>query len=250
VAAEELYLMVPASSFAGVLQKFTLYVIADDVTLADVGEQRALLSVQGPKAGEIAASLGIELGDAELWHRKTRLGEIDVRIVRHDRAGNGGFDLIVAKDSAADVASTLRKAVEEHGGSAMSAEAYDSLRIANAVPLFGSEIDERMLPQEAFLDKSHVSFDKGCYPGQETVAKIHYRGKVNRLLVGFDFDGADMPAKDADVESGETTAGILTSVTALGDGSVVGLGFVKREFAEADKAVKVGQVTGRVRPIG
>jgi tRNA-modifying protein YgfZ len=82
-------------------------------------------------------------------------------------------------------------------------------RIEAGTPAWGREIDDRILPAEAGLDETHVSFTKGCYPGQEPIARQHYRGKVNRRLRRLDVDGS--PAPEAEIRLGEKVVGRVTS---------------------------------------
>ena len=92
----------------------------------------------------------------------------------------------------------------------LSADELERLRIEAATPRFGSEIDDRVLPAEAGLDTRAVSFSKGCYPGQEPVARQHYRGKVNRRLRVLEVDG-DPPAAETPVAHDGKEVGRITS---------------------------------------
>ena len=98
--------------------------------------------------------------------------------------------------------------------STLDADALELRRIEAGVPRWGHEIDERILPAEAGLDATHVSFSKGCYPGQEPIARLHYRGHVNRTLRVVELDG------DPQVER-------VTSTARRPDGSVVALAYVR-----------------------
>jgi len=103
-------------------------------------------------------------------------------------------------------------------------------RIEAVVPRWGREIDDRILPAEAGLDATHVSFSKGCYPGQEPVARLHYRGHPNRLLRRLELD--DVPAPDAELVHDGKAVGRVTSAVRRPDGSVVALAYVRREVPE------------------
>ena len=96
----------------------------------------------------------------------------------------------------------------------MDEEELELRRIEAGVPRWGRELDERVLPAEAGLDETHVSFTKGCYPGQEPIARLHYRGHVNRKLRVVELDG------DATVER-------VTSTARRADGTVVALAYVR-----------------------
>ena len=102
------------------------------------------------------------------------------------------------------------------------------LRIRAGTPRFGREIDDRVLPAEAGLDARAIDFEKGCYPGQEPVARQHYRGRVNRTLRVLEISGPELPAYDAELEHQGKAVGRVTSAALHGDG-VVALGYVRVE---------------------
>jgi folate-binding protein YgfZ len=101
----------------------------------------------------------------------------------------------------------------------------ERLRIEAVTPLFGRELDDRVLPEEAGLDERAISFTKGCYPGQEPVARQHYRGKVNRRLRVLDVEGA--PEPETPVVHGEKEVGRVTSAV---DG--LALAYVRTEVPD------------------
>jgi folate-binding protein YgfZ len=103
-------------------------------------------------------------------------------------------------------------------------------RIAAGLPRWGREIDDLILPAEAGLDATHVSFTKGCYPGQEPVARLHYRGHPNRTLRTLDL--ADLPPYDAELVYEGKVVGRVTSAVRRPDGSVAALAYVRREVPE------------------
>ena len=102
------------------------------------------------------------------------------------------------------------------------------LRIRAGTPRFGREIDDRVLPAEAGLESRAVDFEKGCYPGQEPVARQHYRGRVNRTLRVLEIAGPEPPAYDAELKSEGKIVGRVTSTARDGE-HVVGLGYVRTE---------------------
>jgi tRNA-modifying protein YgfZ len=110
-------------------------------------------------------------------------------------------------------------------GDEVDDETYERWRIENAIPRWGREIDENVLPAEAGLTETHVSFDKGCYPGQEPIARQHYRGKVNRRLRVLEIDG-DVESGE-EILRGEKTVGRITSAV-----SGLALGYVRTEVPE------------------
>jgi folate-binding protein YgfZ len=112
----------------------------------------------------------------------------------------------------------------------LDAEKLELRRIEAGAPRWGREIDERILPAEAGLDATHVSFTKGCYPGQEPVARLHYRGHPNRGLRVLELD--DVPAYDAELVHDGKPVGRVTSAARRPDGSVVALGYVRVEVPD------------------
>lgn len=102
------------------------------------------------------------------------------------------------------------------------------LRIRSATPRWGQEIDDRVLPAEAGLDRRAVDFEKGCYPGQEPIARQHYRGRVNRTLRVLEIDGEELPEFDAELTFEDRGIGRVTSAAVEG-GNVVALAYVRVE---------------------
>jgi tRNA-modifying protein YgfZ len=109
----------------------------------------------------------------------------------------------------------------------IDADELERRRVEAGVPRWGREIDERVLPAEAGLEATHISFTKGCYPGQEPIARQHYRGKVNRSLRVVELD--ELPPYDAQLVHEGKVVGRVTSAAARADGSVVALAYVRVE---------------------
>jgi folate-binding protein YgfZ len=131
------------------------------------------------------------------------------------------------------------------GAEALTADELERLRIRARTPRWGRELDDRVLPAEAGLTETHVSFSKGCYPGQEPIARLHYRGKANRGLRVLELEGTELPPYDADVLLGEKAVGRVTSA-AREDGHVVALGYVRREVPDDAELRVEGRVAALV----
>lgn len=122
-----------------------------------------------------------------------------------------------------------REAVDAGLEATLSEEELESRRVAAAVPRWGREIDDRVLPAEAGLDETHVSFTKGCYPGQEPVARLHHRGHANRTLRVLRLPA--VPAYDAElVHDGKVVGRVTSAVPA--DGGALALAYVRREVPD------------------
>lgn len=123
-----------------------------------------------------------------------------------------------------------REALDAGLGPTLSEEELELRRIESGVPRWEREIDDRILPAEAGLDETHVSFSKGCYPGQEPVARLHYRGHPNRRLRVVELD--EIPEHDAPLLHDGREVGRVTSAARREDGSVVALAYVRTEVPD------------------
>jgi folate-binding protein YgfZ len=119
-------------------------------------------------------------------------------------------------------------------------------RIEAGRPAWGKEIDERILPAEAGLTETHVSFTKGCYPGQEPVARLHYRGHANRSLRVLELAAAELPEYDAELSFDERAVGRVTSAARRPDGTIVALAYVRTDVPED---AELALTAGTARPL-
>jgi tRNA-modifying protein YgfZ len=129
---------------------------------------------------------------------------------------------------------------EQPPGEEVGDDEFERWRIAAGIPRWGREIDENILPAEAGLDDTHISFTKGCYPGQEPIARQRYRGKVNRRLRVLDIEGDAAPGDELLFE--EKKVGRITSVA-----PGIALGFVRVEVPD-DARLVAGAGHAKVRP--
>jgi folate-binding protein YgfZ len=149
------------------------YKIGRDVDVEDQTAERALLSLIGPRSAEVAGSPPLPEHACE----QITIAGVDCLAV----GGALGIDLIAP----ADEAGRLRAALGETGAAEVTPEAAEILRVETGTPRFGAEMDGATMPAEAGIVESAVDFEKGCYIGQETVARLHYKGKPNRHLRGL-----------------------------------------------------------------
>jgi folate-binding protein YgfZ len=189
--------------------------IGYDVELHKRTVQAGLLSLVGPGSFEIAG-----LADApEHAHEPFEIDGITARAIRTKL----GVDLLCeAPDTDA-----LRRALERAGAVEISEEIAELLRIEHGCPRYGVDIDDTVIPQEAGLNERAVSFTKGCYVGQETVARLFYRGKPNRMLRGLKFSAPLAPGAELEFEG--RPVGTVTSTTVSGRFGPIGLAIVRRE---------------------
>ena len=191
--------------------------IGYDVELHKRTVQAGLLSLLGPTAATVA---GVQhLDDAEDSHLAAEIGGIPVRAVRTHL----GVDLLC---DAGDTG-RLAGALEARGAEPVSETVADCLRVERGRPRYGIDLDDSVIPQEADLNQRAVSFTKGCYVGQETVARLFYRGKPNRQLRGLRLSTPAAPG--AEIMFGDRTVGHLGSVAESPSLGSIALALVRRE---------------------
>ncbi len=209
------------------------YKIGRDVEVEDVTSERAILSLIGPRSAEVVGSPPLPEHASE---------ELAISGIACLAAGTAdGIDLIAPAANAEHLATALR----ETGAAEVSPEAAEILRVEAGTPRFGFEMDTATMPAEAGIVERAVDFEKGCYIGQETVARLHYKGKPNRHLRGLRLS-APAPT-GAVLRLGDREVGVLGgSCVSPAHGSIA-LAIVRRE-AEPGSELTVGEdgVTARV----
>ena len=235
---DELLLVTHASVLARTQETLERFIIMDDCALADVSAQFATLGVEGPKARAVVASLCGMAGDSlpsSIWsHAKVRIQGFPCRLVRHSfyspAGSEAGFEIFAAPGHLGAIWQALAKAARAQGGGAVGYEALNVLRLEAGIPWFGYDFDDRVLPHEAGIETSHISYTKGCYTGQEIVERVRSRGHVNRRLVMLRFLGSTVPVSNTVLNAGSAEAGRVTSAAFSPKwGSPIGLGYVRRE---------------------
>lgn len=187
--------------------------------LSDADPPWTILGLYGPYAGELLD--GLELAEHET--SGAEIGGAKV-LVTGVRLPAPGYDLI----GPAETLRTAREQLIDRGATPVDRAAYETVRIESGTPRFGADITPENFPAEAGILDRAVSFAKGCYPGQETVARMHYRGHPNRELHRFKVEGAP-PPPDTPILQNEKEIGKITSVTPLqADGETLALGYLHR----------------------
>jgi tRNA-modifying protein YgfZ len=230
VDGEELWLDLEAIALDAVRGHLAMYKIGRAVEIEDTSEKHAIVSVIGPAAEEV---VGIGPLAPEHAHREFELAMgASCRAVATDL----GLDLIVS----AGASGALRDRLASAGAVEVSEEASEIVRVESGRPRFGREMTEATIPQEAGINERAISFTKGCYIGQETVARLHYRGKPNRHLRGLR-PGGPVAAGDA-VALGERELGRIGTAALSPALGPIALAILRRE-AEPGTAVTVAGST-------
>ena len=213
------------------------YLIADDVKMEDVTASRAVLGLQGPGATELAAGV-LEGFPGDLPEQHTAMcafNGAEVAVTARTYTGEPGCDLWIGPEAAG----ALWKGLVEAGGRPVGFDALEVLRVEAGIARYGADIDERVMPLEAGLAHA-VDFDKGCYIGQEAIAKMHFRGKPRRYLIGLQVESDTPPASGTPLLADDKAVGWVTSsVRSPTLGRVVALASIRRGFQEPGQAVSL-----------
>ncbi len=227
------------------LDQFTF---GEEVELKDVTESTAMLTLLGPQARVILEAFGVQgLGGLEPHHGvSASVQDIAVYIALENPLWGQSYNLIIDADDAPRVWEALLEKGRDLGLEPLGTDAYEALRIEAGVPASGAELSEEVNPLEAGLGSS-VSFTKGCYVGQEVVARLNTYDKVKRHLVKMQFETAPDPGSALELDGKKV--GTLTSAASIpGDGRVVALGYVAK--AHSRPGVKVISATSSGQSLG
>ena len=226
------------------------FIIMDDVTLNDVTEQFGSFAIEGPRAGTvIAEACGLSLeGFSEHAVAEVEIDGVACHLIRHSHFGLPGAEIIAPRLHLGLLWENLRASVLTQHGAAIGMRALNSLRLEAGVPWFPDDFNDTVIPHEAALEATHISFSKGCYTGQEIVERVRSRGQVNRRRVQLRFSTAEPPAqltrlyaRDTETESteakgaeaasaGSKEVGIITSSAfSPATNAAIGMAYVRRE---------------------
>jgi folate-binding protein YgfZ len=239
------------------LEKF---IIADDVQIVDAAPHYGLLSVQGPKAEAVIRAIGLftEIPAKPLDAVKisdAMLGEI--YLANQPRLGTNGFDLFVPNNSIAAVTDKLIAAAGQigglvapkqgEGGRACGWRAFETARIEAGIPRFGMDMDETNLPLECGIENRAVSYNKGCYIGQEVINRIHSVGHVTRELRGLRLadDLPSLPQRgDKLFRDGRENGFVTSAVKSPVLNANIALGYVRCEAGQIGTELGLRTVAG------
>ena len=228
--ADDLLVLTGPDTRQRVAEWIEFYTFIEDVTVEDATDDTAMLSLIGPDATAILPALA----DVPLYGSATlTIGGIDALALRTDFAGTSGYDLIAP----AEHADALWDALTDMGAAPVGADTLQLARIMNGVAGYGSELTEDYNPLEAGLIR-FISFNKGCYIGQEVVARLNTYDKVQKHLVRLSWDAdATLGPPVALLQDGRNVGALTTAATASDGDGCIGLGYVRK--AHIDKGARL-----------
>jgi folate-binding protein YgfZ len=225
-AGDELLLDTERVALQELFNMIRRYSLGYGVQLHKRTVESCLLSLIGPRSDQLVEGLPAQ----EHAHTQIDLDGVRARAIRTDV----GIDLLAPSDQL----ETLRAALERRGAIRIPEAVAECLRVERGRPRYGVDLDQSVIPQEAGLNERAVSFTKGCYVGQETVARLHYRGKPNRNLRGLLLSGS--ASRGEELRLGDRPVGALGTVAESPRLGWIALALVRRE-APPGTAVEVGE---------
>jgi folate-binding protein YgfZ len=223
-SADELWLDTEAAAIDALCSTLDRYRIGRQVELAGRTSERAILSLIGPGAREL---IGVEVALSEHAFLDAEIEAVTAVVVATDL----GLDLMLAAADAERVLSAL----VARGAVVADAEAAEIVRIESGRPRYGRDMTADNLPGEVGLERRAVSFTKGCYVGQEPVARMHHRGHPNRHLRGLRLSAPAAPGEA--LLSGNRDVGRVTSSCSSPDLGPIALAIVRREVEPEDQVL-------------
>lgn len=237
-AETDSFLLTAESAAGGRLRDaLAKYGFLDDVEVTDISDALGLLGLHGPRAAQVFdVAFGATLPGLEphvLYTVATEIG--DVRVARTAVTGEVGFDVFIEAAQLDAAWAALTGA----GATPIGLDAFHILRVEAGVPWMDAELDEQVIPNQVGLDHA-VSFTKGCYVGQEAVAKLHYLGRTNRRLVGLLLGDAAPPEHGALLlVAGKRVGRITSAVVSTTCNQTIAIALCKNAHAEPGTTIEV-----------
>jgi len=214
------------------------YIIMDDVELDDVTESTAAWALAGPGAAEIAVKA---TGFALSLEPPNQHGESDgLRVFGSSLVGGPGVWIAAAAERSSEVT----ERIESAGAVAATEDDFRLARVENGAPRLGEDYFATNIPHETGLFRA-VSFNKGCYVGQEIVERVETQGQVQRRLAWLEIDAAELPPTNELKQEGRTLGELTSAVYSPRRDKVLGFALLRREAAEPDASLSVGGVPAR-----
>jgi folate-binding protein YgfZ len=227
--------VVPGAVISALVAHFEHYLVMEDAEIAPRTDAFEPWMLHGPRAVDVLAAARPHGGVG---------GGVD-------RTGLGGAVVLAPTERASEVRAAIERAVVGAGGVVGDESGWEALRLERGVPVFAADFDDKTYPQEASLEKVAVSFDKGCYLGQEVVCMLEMRGHVKRKLASIVLDSVAVPLRGAIVtdEVGAELGAVTSAALSPTLGKAVALAMVKRSVAEPGSHMLVdgshAEVVGR-----
>ena len=208
------------------------YILGSQVQFEDITDSVATIAMEGPRAADIIGqATGLSLdGFSERSIAEIPVAGVPCRVIRRSHFGGEGVEMIAPHQHIQLLWSTLHAMLHAVGGKAIGMKTLNTLRLEAGIPWFPADFNSAMIPHEAGVENSHISYNKGCYTGQEIVERVRARGAVNKKRVRLKFSNVAPPEPGTKLRAGSAEIGFITSSAfSPAAGAAIGMGYVRRE---------------------
>jgi folate-binding protein YgfZ len=247
--AEKLLVRTHASVRERTFATLDKYIIMDDVTLEDLTDQLGSFAVEGPQAGTVVAqACGLALeGFSEFANAELPIDGVPSHLIRRSHFGSIGAEIIAPREHLGLLWQSVHARVHAAHGASIGMTTLNALRLEAGIPWFPDDFNDTVIPHEASLEATHVSFTKGCYTGQEIVERVRSRGHVNRRRVLLTFSGEAALAPGTKLRVADAEVGYVTSAAlSPASGNAIGMGYIRREHNAAGNVLEFDGGTATV----
>lgn len=245
---EKLLALSNASFRERTLATLKKYIIGSQVAIDDQTDRMGSLAIEGPRAAEVVRELGAALAPLpEMSMVESAIKGAPCYWLKRSHFGQSGAQLIIGRENLAGCWKELLRAVRALGGEPIGMLVLNALRLEAGVPWFPADFNDSMIPHEAAIETTHISFNKGCYTGQEIVERVRSRGHVNRGRVQLKFSTEMPPSPGTKLRANGAEVGYVTSAAfSPAAGTAIGMGYVRREQFLPGSIVEFDQGTATV----
>lgn len=232
------------------------YTLASDVTIENLTETLGLLSVYGPSSSEIITQLIAPASPPAKEYSTASVspGGISILLAQNEITGEPGYDLYIPIDKLAVAWNRLLEIGGPHGLRPVGLDALNSLRIEAGMARYGIDMDESNFPMEAGLEARAISYTKGCYIGQETIARADAQGQMNKRLMGLELAGESVPKKGQSIQArpespateGRVVGTVTSSIKSPTLEKVIAMGYLHRDFIKPGAEVSIAGQPAKV----
>jgi folate-binding protein YgfZ len=225
------------------------YILGSQVQLDDVTGEFGSIGVEGKHAATvIAEATGLALtGFSEFAMAEVEMDAAPVLLIRRSHFGGVGAEIIAPRKRLGVLWANLRAMVHVQHGLPLGMKTLNALRLEAGIPWFPLDFNDAMIPHEAVVESTHISFSKGCYTGQEIVERVRSRGQVNRKRVSLKFSTSQAPALGTKLRAGGADVGYVTSSAfSPGTNTAIGMGYLRREHNSVGSIVEFDGGTAEI----
>lgn len=249
VLADEILLDAEPGQAGPMTERFKKFIVSEDVEVVDAAPHYGLLTVQGPKSTEVIEKLELDIAlptasfaSVKLEHPV--LGEL--YLANHPRLRSTGVDLFVPIDSLGAVLDKLFTTAKSVGGGLAGWDAFDIASVEAGIPRFGVDMDETNLAPEAGIAERAISYNKGCYVGQEIINRLRTFAEANKKLCRLQLsnDITTLPARGTKLQKDGKDVGYITSTTKVPNGPSLALGYVRKDCQNAGETFAINGQAG------